>query len=138
MARLLPLILSVFFLAGPASAQIPANPMAPENCFMCPAPGPPAGTFSDRHYQRQQRTQSFSAPPSVPSYDYGYTPGQNPYDQSLNDQSFRSPSMSNGAEYWWPTPQQQMQSDRNAIEEYNAGYGMRSRQPCKAWSMQEC
>ena len=131
MARFLSFILISLFLVGLAYAQIPANPMAPGNCFMCPAPSPPAGTFSDRHYQRQQRTPSFSAP-SVPSYDDGYTPGQNPYDQSLYDQDYRSPSMSNGAEYWYPTPSEQLQSDRNAIEEYKAGTG------CNSWSSWDC
>ena len=130
MIRVLLFILTVLVLASMAHAQLPTltNPDPP--CWMC-VESPPAGTFSERHYQRQQRTPSYTAP-TLPSYDRGYTPGQNRPNHSLNDRTYRDPGMSYGAEYWWPTPEQQMQSDRLAIEEYEAGYG------CNSWSLDGC
>ena len=130
MIRVLLFTLTVLVLASMAHAQLPTltNPDPP--CWMC-IESPPASTFSERHYQRQQRTPSYNAP-TLPSYDRGYTPGQNRYNQSLNDRAYRDPGMSSGAEYWWPTPQQQMQSDSLAIQEYEAGYG------CNSWSLDGC
>ena len=88
-------------------------------------------------------------PPDYTSPNYGvsqpeargYTPGQNQYDQSLNDRSYQDPGMSSGAEYWWPTPEQQMQSDSLAIQEYEAGYGTqrnRRRSTCNSWTLEGC
>lgn len=138
MSRFLFLILVLPLLAGLAFAQLPSLTNPNPGCPLC-MDSPPAGTFSERHYQRQQRTPSYSAP-SVPSYDYGYTPGQNRYNHSLNDQAYRDPSMGRGADYWWPTPEQQMQQESLAIQEYNAGYGRQNRRQskCNSWTLDGC
>ncbi|MYH02259.1 MAG: hypothetical protein F4142_06735 [Nitrospira sp. SB0675_bin_23] len=111
---------------GPLHVQLPTlqNPNA--SCMLC-IDSPPAGTFSERHYQRQQRTPSYTAP-TLPSYDRGSTPGQYQYNHSLNDQAPRHRSA--GADYWWPTPELQMQQDRLAIEEWKASQPSR----CNSWS----
>ena len=118
--------------AGPAVAQFGGS------CPLC-IDSPSAGTFSERHYQRQQRTPSYTAP-TLPSYDRGYTPGQNRYDHSLNDRAYQDPAMSRGAEYWWPTPELQMQQESLAIQEYEAGYGTTNRQrsTCNSWTLDGC
>lgn len=129
MSRVAFLALSLVFLAGPAVAQLPSlnNPNPP--CWMC-VESPSAGSFSERHYQRQQRSQSYnqstwqdyvqprsSAPPTYQ--------GQH----SLSDRAPIMPSY--GADHWWPTPELQMQHDRNALEEWKATT------PCP-WPRNDC
>ena len=111
-----------------------------DSCPLC-IESPPAGTFSERHYQRQQRTPSFTAP-TLPSYDRGYTPGQNQYRHSLDRYAPKPVQQSRGASYMWDTPERQMQQESLAIQEYNAAYGSNgqfpSRSTCDSWSLDGC
>lgn len=113
MIRLVLFTLTVLLLAGVAQAQIPLNPMAPENCFMCPAPTPPI----QRHTAPPSPYNSFN--------NYGadfYTPAPSAPPPSYNRQSFSPPSydygdMSAGADYCCDFSQQDAQTER--IEQRN-------------------
>lgn len=132
MSRVAFLALSLVLLAGPAVAQLPNlnNPNPP--CWMC-VESPSAGSFSERHYQRQQRQRRANpntwqqyAPPPAPA------PPSFSNRESLNDRAYRDPTLSYGSHELWPTPELQMQYERNALEDYKAGYG------CNSWSLDDC
>lgn len=123
-------ILTLVLFAGSAHAQLPTllDPNPP--CFLC-VDSPPAGTFSERHYQRQQRTyqrqqqqptwQDYVEPPT-------YTPPSNRH--SLSDQA---PQYVPGSMYMWPTPELQMQSERLELEQWKAG-----QRGCNSWTLEGC
>ena len=61
--------------------------------------------------------------------------------QSLNRYAPKSPALSRGAEYLWPTPELQMQQESLAIQEYEAGtrpWGSASSSDCDSWSLRGC
>jgi len=126
MSRLLASLFLVLALTSVAVAQM-SNPLTPGvPCYLCvePTPMPSYTPPAPRGNTWQQY---------APTYDNGPGPvtrGGNRH--ALNDRMFRDPALSRGAEYMWPTPELQMQHERNALEEYNAGYG------CNSWTLEGC
>ena len=129
MLRFVLFTLIVLLPASVAHAQLPSLTNPNPGCFMC-VDSPAAGTFSERHYQRQQRTPSYAAP-TLPSYDRGYSPGQNQYNHSLNN-GRTPPPVTSGSADMYPTLELQLQADQNAILD-----SLRS-QGCNSWTLEGC
>ena len=116
MIRLFLFTLTVLVLASVAQAQIPVNPMAPENCFMCPAPTPPI--------QRYQAPQSpynsfnnYGADFYTP--DYSTPPTPVPYNRhSLNNQPYDYSGMDSGADYCCDFSAQEEAAHRRAEQQH--------------------
>ena len=113
MIRIFLFTLTMLVLASVAQAQIPVNPMAPENCFMCPAPTPPIKNYttpspynSFNNYGADFYTPTPSAPPPRPSYNH-----------SLNSQPYEYSGFDAGADYCCDFSAQEEAAHRRAEQQ---------------------